>query len=421
MKFDTILEQGAYNPAENRNSIGVPIYQSSAFYFDTVQYAADLFDLKCGGDIYSRLSNPTVDVLEQRLAALEGGVGALCTSSGQSASLIAVLNIAKAGDEIVASSSLYGGTYNLLNFTLRRLGINTTFVNVNDLAAVKAAITDKTKGIFAEMIGNPKLDTPDVEALSKLAHDNGIPLIIDNTVPSPFLYNPIKHGADIVVHSMTKYISGHGNMMGGVVIDSGNFDWAKSGKFDCLAKPDASYHGLTYTEAFGKAAFIVRARANLVRDLGCCLNANAASMFLTGLETLHLRMKRHSESALKVAQFLKSNPYAENVNYPLCEENENYDLAKKYFTKGASSIVTFEVKGGKEKAVKFIENLKLFIHATNIGDARSIVTYPCLTTHRQLNDEELKACGISSTFIRLSIGLEDIDDIIADLDKALKA
>ena len=420
MKFDTILEQGSYNAAENRNSIGVPIYQSSAFYFDTVQYAADLFDLKCGGDIYSRLSNPTVDVLEKRLAALEGGVGALCTSSGQSASLVTVLNIAATGDEIVASSSLYGGTYNLLNFTLRRLGINTNFVNANNLQEVKSAITPKTKGIFVEMIGNPKLDTPNVEEIAKLAHENNIPLIVDNTVPSPYLFQPIAHGADIVVHSMTKYISGHGNMMGGIVIDSGNFDWAKSGKFDCLAKPDVSYHGLVYTEAFGKAAFIVRARANLVRDLGCCLNANAASMFLTGLETLHIRMKRHSESALKVANYLKSNPNAENVNYPLCPENENYDLAKRYFDKGASSIVTFEVKGGKEKAVKFIEKLKLFIHATNIGDARSIITYPCLTTHRQLNDEELKACGISSTFIRLSVGLEDIEDIIADLENALK-
>ena len=420
MNFDTILQQGAYNPAENRNSIGVPIYQSSAFYFDTVQYAADLFDLKCGGDIYSRLSNPTVDVLEKRLAMLEGGVGALCVSAGQSASLISVLNITAAGDEVVASSSLYGGTFNLLNFTLRRLGINTIFVNSDDIAAFDEAITEKTKCIFVEMIGNPKLDVPNLEELSKVAKKHRIPLIVDNTVPSPYLFNPIKYGANIVVHSLTKYISGHGNMMGGAIVDGGNFDWEASGKFDCLTKPDVSYHGLVYTEAFGNMAYIVRTRTNMVRDLGCCLNANAASMFLTGLETLHLRMKRHSESAIQVANFLKSHKNIEWVNYPLLEESRYYDISKKYFDKGASSIVTFGVKGGVEKAVNLIEKVKLFIHATNIGDARSIITYPCLTTHRQLNEEQLKACGISPTFIRISVGLEDVDDIINDLVQALE-
>lgn len=420
MNFDTILQQGSYNPAENRNSIGVPIYQTSAFYFDTVQYAADLFDLKCGGYIYSRLSNPTVDVLEKRLATLEGGVGALCVSAGQSASLISVLNIAQAGDEVVASSSLYGGTYNLLNFTLRKLGINTIFVKSDDLTAFDKAITKKTKCIFVEMIGNPKLDVPDIEALAQISQKHKIPLIVDNTVPSPYLFNPIKHGANIVVHSMTKYISGHGNMMGGAIIDGGNFDWAASGRFDCLTKPDESYHGLVYTEVFGNLAYIIKARTNLLRDLGCCLNANAASMFLTGLETLSLRMQRHSNSALKVAKFLQKHPNVEGVNYPLLEGCEPYNISTKYFKKGASSIVTFAVKGGVEKAVKLIEKVKLFIHATNIGDARSIITYPCLTTHRQLNEQQLAACGISPTFIRLSIGLEDIEDIINDLSQALE-
>ena len=343
MKFDTILEQGAYNPAENRNSIGVPIYQSSAFYFNDVQFAADLFDLKCGGDIYSRISNPTVDVLEKRLAMLEGGVGALCVSSGQSASLISILNIAGAGDEVVASTTLYGGTYNLFNFTLRRLGINVKFASCDDVEAFDKTITDKTKCIFVEMIGNPKLDVPNLEKLSAVAKKHQIPLIVDNTVPTPYLFRPFEHGANIVVHSLTKYISGHGNMMGGAIVDGGNFDWTASGKFDCLTKPDSSYHGLVYTEAFGNMAYIIRTRTNMLRDLGCCLNANAASMFITGLETLHLRMARHSSSALEVAKFLRDNKNVDYVNYPLLETSPYYDISKQYFDKGASSIVAFSV------------------------------------------------------------------------------
>jgi len=420
MKFDSILVQGAHNPAENRCCIPVPIYQTSAFHFDTVQFAADLFDLKCPGDIYSRITNPTVQVLEERLAMLEGGVGALCTSSGQSASLLSILNLAKAGDEFVASSSLYGGTYNLFNTTVRNMGINAKFAKFDDLAAFEKAINEKTKCIFIEMIGNPKLDIPDVKKFAALAHKYKLPLIVDNTVATPYLFRPFEHGADIVVHSLTKYISGHGNVLGGAIVDSGKFDWAKSGKFDMLTEPDNSYHGLKYTETFGSAAYITRARTNLVRDIGCCLSPNSAYMIITGLETLSVRMQRVSDSALEVAKYLKNHSAVEWVNYPLLEGSESYPLAKEYLKKGASSIITFGVKGGSAAATKLIEKVKLFIHATNIGDARSIITYPCLTTHRQMNDAELKACGISKNFIRLSIGLEDVDDIIADLEQALK-
>ncbi len=419
MEFDSILVQGAHKPSENRNCITVPIYQTSAFSFDTVQYAADLFDLKCPGDIYSRITNPTVQVLEERLAALEGGVGALCVTSGQSATTLSILNLAGAGDEIVASSTLYGGTYNLFNSTLRNLGINFKFVDCHNMSAIETAITDKTKAVFVEMVGNPKLDIPDIERIAEIAHKHNIPLIVDNTVSTPYLFNPFKHGADIVVHSLTKYISGHGNVLGGAIVDSGNFDWIKSGKFSQFTEPDNSYHGLVYAETFGNAAYIVRARTNLMRDIGCCLSANNASTIIVGLETLHLRMQRHSDSAAKVVEFLQQHPAVEWVNYPLSQTSPDYELAKKYLPKGASSLVTFGLKNGAEMGIKLIEKVKLFIHATNIGDARSIITYPCLTTHRQMNDEELKACGISKNFIRLSVGLEDPADIINDLEQAL--
>lgn len=419
MKFDTILVQGAHKAKDNRHCIPVPIYQTTAFDFDNVQYAADLFDLKQAGDIYTRISNPTTQVLEERIAALEGGVGALAVSSGQAASLISVLNIAKAGDEIVASSTLYGGTFNLLNATLDKLGIKTVFVKSDEPSDYQKAITERTKCIFTETVGNPKLNVVDVEALAKVAHDNHIPLIVDNTVPSPYLFKPFEFGADIVVHSMTKYISGHGNSMGGIIVDSGNFDWSASGKFDELTQPDESYHGTIYTKDFGKAAFIVKARAQLLRDLGSCISPFNAYLTLLGLETLHLRMQRHSDSALKVAKFLEQHPAIDWVNYPGLETNEYYSLVQKYMPKGASSIVTFGLKNGKEAGVKFIEKAKLMIHATNIGDARTIITYPALTTHRQLNDEQMRACGISDNFMRLSIGLEDVNDIIEDLNQAL--
>lgn len=419
MNFDTIAVQGAHRAKDNRHCIPVPIYQTTAFDFDSVQYAADLFDLKQAGDIYTRISNPTTQVLEERVAALEGGVGALGLSSGQAASMIAVLNIAGAGDGIVASSTLYGGTFNLLNSTLRKLGVNTVFVQGETAQDYENAITDKTKCVFIETVGNPKLNVADVEPVARVAHAHKIPLIVDNTVPSPFLCKPFEWGADIIVHSLTKYISGHGNSMGGMLVDSGNFDWAASGKFPGLTEPDPSYHGLSYTETFGKAAYIVKARGQLLRDFGSCISPFNSYLTILGLETLHLRMQRLSDTALTVAKYLKNNPKIAWVNYPGLEDNEYYPLVKKYMPKGASSIISFGIKGGKAAGVHFIENVKLLIHATNIGDSRSIITYPCLTTHRQLNDEQLKACGISDDFMRLSVGLEDVGDIIEDIEQAL--
>ncbi len=423
MKFDTVAVQYAHKAGNNRHCIPVPIYQTTAFDFDSVQYAADLFDLKAQGDIYTRISNPTTQVLEERVAALEGGVGALAVSSGQAASMISVLNIAKAGDEVVASSTLYGGTFNLLNTTLRKLGINTKFVSGETLQDYAQLITDKTKCIFIEMIGNPKLNIADVEPIAQLAHENKIPLIVDNTVASPYLCRPIEWGADIVVHSLTKYISGHGNSMGGMIVDAGKFDWAASGKFQELVEPDESYHGLSYTKDFGESAFIVKARGQLLRDYGCCISPFNSYLTLLGLETLALRMQRVSDTALCVAKYLKGHKKIAWVNYPGLEDNEYYPLVKKYMPKGASSIISFGINGGelsgREAGKQFIENVKLLIHATNIGDSRSIITYPCLTTHRQLNDEQLKACGISDDFMRLSVGLEDVDDIIEDIEQAL--
>ncbi|RAI13586.1 MAG: bifunctional O-acetylhomoserine aminocarboxypropyltransferase/cysteine synthase [Candidatus Melainabacteria bacterium] len=420
MKFDTICVQGAHKPAENRNTPPVPIYQTTAFSFDSVQYAADLFDLKASGDIYTRLSNPTTNTLEERLAMIEGGVGALAVSSGQSASLIAVLNIAKSGDEIVASTNMYGGTVNLMNVTLRKMGIETKFVSSDKAEDFEAQITDKTRCIFVEMLNNPSLKIADVENIAKVAHAHNIPLIVDNTITTPYLCRPIEFGADIVVHSLTKYICGHGTSMGGVIVDSGNFDWTKSGKFPELTEPDESYHGTKYVEAFGKMAYIVKARAQMIRDLGTCISPMNSFLIIQGLETLSLRMERLSQTALKVAKFLENHPAVAWVNYPMLENSDYHKLALKYMPKGCSSIVSFGIKNGKSAGVKFIEHLTLPIHATNIGDSRTIITYPALTTHRQLTDEQMKECGIGTDFMRLSVGLEDVDDILQDLDNALK-
>ena len=420
MKFDTNCVQGAHKPAENRNTPPVPIYQTTAFSFDSVQYAADLFDLKASGDIYTRLSNPTTNTLEERLAMLEGGVGALAVSSGQSASLIAVLNIAKSGDEIVASTNMYGGTVNLMNVTLRKMGIETKFVSSDKAEDFEAQITDKTRCIFVEMLNNPSLKIADIENIAKVAHAHNIPLIVDNTITTPYLCRPIEFGADIVVHSLTKYICGHGTSMGGVIVDSGNFDWTKSGKFPELTEPDESYHGTKYVEAFGKMAYIVKARAQMIRDLGTCISPMNSFLIIQGLETLSLRMERLSQTALKVAKFLENHPAVAWVNYPMLENSDYHKLALKYMPKGCSSIVSFGIKNGKSAGVKFIEHLTLPIHATNIGDSRTIITYPALTTHRQLTDEQMKECGIGTDFMRLSVGLEDVDDILQDLDNALK-
>lgn len=419
MKFDTICVQGSHKPENNKNTPPVPIYQTTAFSFESVQYSADLFDLKAEGDIYTRLSNPTTQVLEERLAAIEGGIGALCVSSGQSASTIALLNILKAGDEVVASANMYGGTVNLIDVTLRKLGITVHLVNSEKTEDFEKFINEKTKCIFAEVLNNPSLKVLDIEALANLAHKYSIPLIVDNTIPSPYLCQPIKYGADIVIHSLTKYICGHGTCMGGVIVDSGNFDWAKSGKFAELTEPDESYHGIKYVENFGKAAYIVKARAQIIRDLGCCISPFNSFLILQGLETLSLRMEKVSKTALKVAEFLKNHKNVTWVNYPKLDGDKYYNLAEKYLPKGASSIVSFGIKGGKKEGTKFIESVKLLIHATNIGDSRSIITYPALTTHRQLTAEQMKECGIGEDFMRISIGLEDVEDIIADLENAL--
>ena len=419
MKFDTIAVQGAYKPSENKNATSVPIYQTTAYSFDTVEYAADLFDLKCAGDIYTRISNPTTQVLEDRIALLEGGVGALAVSSGQSASLISIINIAKAGDEVVASQNIYGGTLNLIGCTLAKLGIKTVFVASENPEDYEKAITDKTVCIFSEAVTNPQISVADIETLADIAHRHKIPLIIDSTVATPYLLRPFEFGADIVIHSLTKYINSHGNSMGGIIVDSGNFDWYCSDKFKGLTDKDPSYHDISYTETFGKAAYIVKARAQLLRDLGCCISPFNSYLALQGLETLSLRMQRQSDSALTVAKYLKNRKGISNVYYPALEGDKYYKLAQKYLPKGASSLLSFIIDGNRETATKFIENLKLLIHATNIGDTKTIVTYPALTTHRQLTKEQLEECGISESFIRLSIGLEDTDDIISDISNAL--
>lgn len=420
MKFDTLAVQAGHDPAKNRNAISVPIYQTTAFSFDDVDFAADLFDLKVAGDIYTRISNPTTQVLEERLAALEGGVGALCVSSGQSASLLAITNIAKAGDEVVASENIYGGTVNLFGVTLEKLGIKIHFVSGNDPKDFEKEINDKTVCVFAEALANPQISVADIEGLANVAHKHNIPLIIDGTVSTPYLLRPFEFGADIVVHSLTKYIASHGNAMGGAIIDSGNFDWYCSDKFKCITDKDPSYHGLSYTETFGKAAYIVKVRAQLLRDMGCCISPFNAYLTLLGVETLPVRMKRHCESALAVAEFLNKHPAVKSVRYPKLKGDKYFETAEKYLPKGAASLLSFDLNGDRAFTTRFIENLKLLIHATNIGDTKTIITYPALTTHRQLTAEQLEECGITESSLRISVGLEDVEDIIEDISQALE-
>ncbi len=417
MKFETLAVRGFIDLQKQNHAVSTPIYANTAYSFDSVQHAVDLFDLKVPGDIYTRLSNPSWDIVEKRIAALEGGVGALLTSSGQSAILITMLNFAGAGDEIITSDKIYGGTYNLFAKTFKQMGINVKFINSDNLEDYEKAITDRTKCIYVETLGNPSIKVADVEALANIAHKHSIPLVVDNTVPTPYLCKPIDFGADIVVHSTTKYLSGHGNAMGGVIVDSGKFDWAQNDKFKMFTTPDDSYHGVIYNKVFGEAAFIVKARTHLIRDLGCCQSPFNAYLTQLGLETLHVRMDRHCENALKLAQYLEKHPHINFVNYPLLKSSKDYDLAQKYLKKGASSLIGFGVDGD---GTKFIEALKLFIHATNLGDVRSIITYPAGTTHRQLSDEQKIKAGITNDFMRASIGLENIDDIIEDIENAIK-
>lgn len=402
-------------------SRAVPIYQTSSFGFKDTEHAASLFNLSEQGYIYTRIVNPTTDVFEQRIAELEGGIGALGVASGQSATTFSVLNIASAGDEIVSASSLYGGTYNLFSSTLPKLGITVKFVNADNPENFRSAITSKTKAIYAESVGNPQGNVLDIEAVADIAHEHGIPLIIDNTVPSPYLLRPIDFGADIVVHSATKFLGGHGTAIGGVIVDSGKFNWEASGKFPDLTTPDPSYHGLVYTEAAGEAAYITKARVQLLRDIGAALSPFNSFLLLQGVETLHLRLERHSENALKVAKFLEQHELVEWVNYAGLPSHPSYSLAQKYLPKGQGAILTFGVRGGKNAAAKLIDSVQLFSHLANIGDSKSLIIHPASTTHQQLSEDEQKASGVTPELIRLSVGTEAIDDLLEDLDYALKA
>ncbi|KQX45830.1 MULTISPECIES: homocysteine synthase [unclassified Paenibacillus] len=401
------------------NSRAVPIYQTTSYVFNDTDHAANLFALKEFGNIYTRIMNPTTDVFEKRIAALEGAPAALAVASGQAAITFSILNIAEVGDEIVSASALYGGTYNLFSNTLAKLGIKVKFVDSSNPENFRGAITDKTKAIYAESIGNPKGDILDIEAVAAIAHENGIPLIIDNTFPSPYLLRPIEHGADIVVHSATKFIGGHGTTIGGVIVDSGKFDWAASGKFPGLTKPDPSYNGVVYTEAVGPIAYIIKARVQLLRDLGASLSPNSSFLLLQGLETLHLRLERHSSNALKVAQFLESHDSVEWVSYAGLESHPSYKLALKYLPKGQGAILSFGIKGGIEAGKKLIHSVKLFSHLANVGDSKSLIIHPASTTHAQLNEQEQVSAGVSPGLIRLSVGTEAIEDIIYDLEQAI--
>lgn len=418
-KFDTIQVHGGQNPDPTTGSRAVPIYQTTSYVFNSVEHGANLFSLKEPGNIYTRIMNPTSDVLEQRISLLEGGIGALAVASGSAAITYSILNIAQAGDEIVASSTLYGGTYNLFSTTLPRLGINTTFVDCCNPENFRNAITENTKALYIETIGNPVINVADIEAISNIAHDNNIPLIVDNTFGTPYLVRPIEFGADIVVHSATKFIGGHGTSIGGIIVDSGNFDWEKSGKFKLLTEPDPSYHGICYAKDIGSAAFITKARVQLLRDTGACISPFNSFLLLQGLETLSLRLERHVSNTKKITAFLNEHPQVAWVNYPCLEGNKYYDLANKYFPKGAGSIFTFGIKGGVEAGKKFIESLKIFSHLANVADAKSLVIHPASTTHAQLNEEEQKAAGVYPDMIRVSVGIEDFQDLIDDLDNAL--
>lgn len=418
--FDTNSLHAGQEPDPTTGSRAVPIYQTTSFVFNDSEHAANLFGLKEFGNIYTRLMNPTTDVLEKRVAALEGGAAGLAVASGQSAITLALLTLAKAGDEIVATTSLYGGTFNLLHYVFPRLGINVKFVDGN-ADAIAAAITDKTRAVYSETIGNPDLRTLDIQAVADVAHANGLPLVLDNTSASPALIRPIEHGADIVIHSLTKFIGGHGTSMGGVIVDSGKFDWGNNPRFkEDFVDPDPSYHGLSFYEAFGPIAFILKVRTQLLRDMGPAISPFNSWQILQGAETLGLRMEKHSNNAAEVVKFLQNHPKVTWVNYPGLEDHPSYETAKKYFDKGQfGALIGFGVEGGAEAGKKLIEATKLFSHLANLGDAKSLIIHPATTTHSQLNDEELLSTGVTPDFVRLSIGLEDVSDIIADLEQAL--
>ena len=423
LKFETLqLHVGQESPDPVTDARAVPIYQTSSYVFKNCDHAAARFGLSDAGNIYGRLTNPTEDVFEQRMAALEGGVAALAVASGAAALAYTFQNLAQNGDHIVAANNIYGGTYNYLAHTFPEYGVTTTFVDPADKEAIENAIKENTKAVFIETLGNPNSDVVDIEAIAKIAHENKIPLVIDNTFGTPYLIRPIEHGADIVVHSATKFIGGHGTTIGGVIVDGGKFDWEASGKFPSLVEPNPSYHGVSFTKAAGPAAFVTKIRAILLRDTGATLSPFHAFFFLQGLETLSLRVERHVENALKVVEYLNNHPQVEKVHHPsITDDPEQQRLYKKYFPNGAGSIFTFEIKGDAQKAKDFIDNLELFSLLANVADVKSLVIHPASTTHAQLNEEELLACGIKPNTIRLSIGTEHIDDIIQDLEEAFKA
>ncbi len=422
MKFETLAVHGGYTPEPTTHAVAVPIYQTTSFSFDDTQHAADLFDLKVAGNIYSRMMNPTNDVLEKRVTQLEGGVGALALASGMSAITYAIMTIAEAGDNIVTTSTLYGGTYNLFAHTLPQYAIEARFADYHDIASFERLIDAKTKAIFCESIGNPLGNVVDFGALADLAHAHGIPLIVDNTVPTPFLCRPFEHGADIVVHALTKYMGGHGTSIGGIIVDSGKFPWAEhKDRFPRLNKPDVSYHGVSYTETFGAAAFIARARVVPLRNMGAALSPFNAFLIMQGIETLPLRMERHCDNALAAASHLKNHPLVSWVQYAGLPDSPSKPLVDKYMGGRASSILSFGVKGGREAGAKFIDALQLIVRLVNIGDAKSLACHPATTTHRQLSPAELEKAGVKEDMVRLSIGIEHIDDILADIEQALQA
>lgn len=417
-KFETLQLHGGQSPDPTTHAVAVPIYQTTSYVFDNSEHAQRLFGLEEPGNIYTRIMNPTTSVLEERMALLEGGVGALAFASGSAAITATILNIAGSGDELVAASTLYGGTYNLLSATLPRLGITTTFVNPDDPENFRTAINENTKAIYIESLGNPAINIVDVKAVAQIAHDNGLPLIVDNTFATPYLFRPLNFGADIVVYSATKFIGGHGTTIGGIIVDGGSFDWAGSGRFPLFTTPDASYHGITYATDIGAAAFIVKARVQLLRDTGACISPFNAFLLLQGLETLSLRLDRHLENTQKVVSYLTNHPQVSWVNYPSLSDNPYKSLSDEYFKKGPGSIFTFGIKGGIAAARKFIDSLTLFTHLANVADAKSLVIHPATTTHQQLSGDDLIAAGVTEDMIRLSIGLEHSDDILTDLDQA---
>src|SRR5436305_2913454 len=419
--FDTLsLHAGQETADSATNARAVPIYQTSSYVFDSPEHAANLFGLRQFGNIYTRIMNPTQDAFERRMSALEGGVGALATSSGQAAETLAIHNLANAGDEIASSASLYGGTYNLFHYTLPKLGITARFFDSRDPENLRAVLNERTRAVFSETVGNPRLDTLDIRAVADIAHEHGLPLILDNTLPTPYLVQPFKHGTDIVVHSATKFIGGHGTSIGGVIVDSGTFDWT-NGKFPAFVEPDPSYHGLRFMEALGPLAYILKARVQLLRDIGASVSPFNSFLFLQGLETLPLRMERHSQNAQRIAEFLEGHPAVGWVSYPGLASHPQHEVATKYHRHGFGAIVGFGIKGGLEAGIQLIRHVELFSHLANVAAAKSLIIHPASTTHSQLSPEEQEEVGATPDFVRLSVGLESVDDLIDDLDQALRA